>query len=103
MWDIAVRPPKLTSEEIARHALEPLRTAGATKVSEIIQFPLPTAKSWRLDYQMSDNPGQIFNSAVVIPLRGRRVLYIQMNAATRSELDSLVASLKALRLAPQSD
>jgi len=51
---------------------------------------------WRLDLWRPD-PEPHSNAAVVIPLRDRRILVIQVNAPSQSELDTEVDSLQDLQ------
>jgi len=63
-----------------------VKIVGPTKVSE------PSYDYWRLDLSA---PGQVprCNSVIVITLSDRRILGIQANAPSQSELDSEVDSL----------
>jgi hypothetical protein len=67
-----------------------VKIVGPTKVSE------PSYDYWRLDLSA---PNQVprYNSVVVITLSDRRVLAIQANAPSQSELDGEVDSLARMR------
>jgi len=41
-----------------------------------------------MDYWRPDDSGQSYNSAMVYPFKGEKVLFIQMNAASQRELGS---------------
>jgi hypothetical protein len=64
--------------------------AGPTKVSE------PSYDYWRLDLSAPDQQPR-YNSVILITLSDRRVLVIQVNAPSQSELDGEVDSLARMR------
>ncbi len=66
------------------------KIVGPTKVSE------PSYDYWRLDLSAPDQVPR-YNSVVVITLSDRRVLLIQANAPSQSELDGEVDSLARMR------
>ena len=67
-----------------------LKMAGPTKVSE------PSYDYWRLDLSAPDQQLR-YNSVILITLSDRRVLVIQVNAPSQSELDGEVDSLALMR------
>ncbi len=67
-----------------------VKIVGPTKVSE------PSYDYWRLDLSAPDQVPR-YNSVIVITLSDRRVLSIQANAPSQSELDSEVDSLAQMR------
>jgi hypothetical protein len=67
-----------------------LKMAGPTKVSE------PSYDYWRLDLSAPDQQPR-YNSVILITLSDRRVLVIQVNAPSQSELDGEVDSLARMR------
>jgi len=67
-----------------------LKMAGPTKVSE------PSYDYWRLDLSAPDQQPR-YNSVILITLSDRRVLVIQVNAPSQSELDGEVDSLALMR------
>ena len=50
-----------------------------------------------MDYWYPDDAGQDYNSAIVIPLPDRTGLFIQLNAASDTDLNVLVNSLQSLK------
>jgi hypothetical protein len=51
------------------------------------RFSFAGAAMWRMDYRLSEDSGHRCNTAVVIPLKDRRVLVIQMDAPSQRELE----------------
>jgi hypothetical protein len=67
-----------------------VKMGGPTKVSE------PSYDYWRLDLSAPDQQPR-YNSVILITLSDRRVLVIQVNAPSQSELDGEVDSLALMR------
>jgi hypothetical protein len=110
LWDNPRRTPvpriafvydtKVAQVSPEDHALRYLHSAKAGegyKVSEPRKMSMAGTTMWRMDYWRPDNSGQSYNSAIAIPFRDGRLLFIQMSARSQQELDSLVESLHALR------
>jgi hypothetical protein len=51
---------------------------------------------WRVDHWQGHGYVLAYNSAIVIPLTDRKLLAIQVNATSQSELDTEVNSLREL-------
>lgn len=97
LYDALMRPSRLSMEEIAQDFLRSLKPPEGAKLSKPSRVSLANIPMWRMDYWRPDDSGQSYDSAIVIPLQDRRVLFIQMNAASQSELDVLVESLRKLK------
>ena len=67
------------------------------KVSDPKKISPAGYEIWRLDYWHPADSGPPYNSAIVIPLKDRRILAIQINAPSQNELDAEVESLRGLR------
>jgi len=97
LYDTKVEPASFTLKEIAVRYLHSLRPGEGYKMSEPQKVSIAGNTMWRMDYWRADDSGQSYNSAVVIPFKDRRLLFIQMNAPSQRELDSIVDSLHELR------
>jgi hypothetical protein len=98
LYETKEAPASFTSEQIALrylHALE--RHREGYKMSDPRRVSMSGNTMWRMDYWRSDDSGQSYNSAIIIPFKDRKLLFIQMNASTQDELDSLIRSLDTLR------
>ncbi len=103
LYDIRRSRPNATPDHIATYYLHSLVPGKDYKVSEPRKLTLAGNTMWRMDYWRPDDSGQSYNSAIVIPLRDGRILFIQMNASSQSGLDSLVDSLRELRFKANSN
>jgi hypothetical protein len=97
LYDAKAAPATLTTEEIAVRYLHSLKPGEGYKMSEPQKTSMAGNTMWRMDYWRPDDSGQSFNSAIVIPFKDKRLLFVQMNAASQRELDSIVGSLHELR------
>jgi len=99
LYDSKARPTGLSREEIARRYLAEVRqqwvNVRGVKISGPREISPAGYAIWRLDLYQPDNPPH-YNSAIVIPLPDRRLLAIQANAPSQTELDAEVDSLKEL-------
>jgi hypothetical protein len=99
LYDKRVRPAGSSREEMASRYLAEVRqmwvNVRGVKISGPTRISPAGYAIWRLDiWQPDDNPH--FNSVVLIPLADRRILGIQINAPSQSELDAEVDSLRNL-------
>lgn len=99
LYDHKARSADLSQAEIANRYLNAIRQMWVSVPGVRISGPQKISGSgfsmWRLDlYQPDQLPH--FNSAVVIPLPDRRILAIQLNAPSQSELDAENESLRDL-------
>lgn len=98
LYETKEAPASLTSEEIALRYLRALeRHREGYKMSDPRRLLVSGNTMWRMDYWRPDDSGQSYNSAIIIPFKDRKLLFIQMNAPTPKELDSLIRSLDTLR------
>ena len=101
LYDRKVRPADRSRAEIANRYLAEIRqmwsSVRGVKIAAPQKIVHPGCELWRLDLFQPDNAPH-YNSAIVIPLADRRVLAIQINAPSQSELDEEVDSLRELRL-----
>jgi hypothetical protein len=99
LYDKKVRPAGSSREEMANRYLEAVRKLWVDVQGVKISGPKKISPAgyaiWRLDLWQPDALPH-FNSAIAIPLRDRRILVIQANAASQSELDAEVDSLRDL-------
>jgi hypothetical protein len=98
LYDKRVRPAGQTPDMIAGRYLRSFTPPTGAKVSQPKKISFADTAMWRMDYRLPDSSGQPYNSAVIVPLRDRRVLVIQMNARSQSELELLINSLQKLRI-----
>jgi hypothetical protein len=98
LYDAKARPVSWTLKEIAIRYLRAFRPGKDYKMSEPQGALLGSNRLWRMDYWRPDDSGQSYNSAIAIPLKDRRLLFIQANASSQRDLDSLVDSLRELRI-----
>jgi hypothetical protein len=100
LYDTKVRPAGSSREAMASRYLEALRQQALQwqggKVSEPRKISPAGHDIWRMDYWHPAGSAPPFNSGIVIPLKDRRILAIQINAPSQSELDSEVDSLRDL-------
>ncbi len=97
LYDTKEAPAKLTPEEVATRFLQAMsRNREGYKMSDPRRVSIADTTMWRMDYWRPDDSGQSFNSAVIIPLKDRKLLFIQMNAPTQAKLDSLIDTLREL-------
>jgi hypothetical protein len=78
--------------------LQSLKPGEGFKVERPKKVLVAGNPMWRMDYWRPDNSEQSFHSAFAVPLKDRGVLFIDMNASSRSQLDALVDSLQGLKL-----
>jgi hypothetical protein len=97
LYDTKAAPASLTAEEIAVRYLHSLKPGEGYKMSEPQKVSIAGNTMWRMDYWRPDDSGQSVNSAIVIPFKDKRLLFIQMNAPSQRELDALVDSLQELK------
>ena len=97
LYDSMVRPYGMSREAIADSYLRSIRTGEGYKMGKPRRVSIAGNIMWRMDYWRPDPAGQSYNSGIVIPLQDRRVLAIQMNAASARELDLTVSSLQGLK------
>jgi hypothetical protein len=97
LYDTKINPDRYTLEQIAVRYLQSLKPGEGYKMSKPREVSIGGNTMWRMDYWRPDDSGQSYNSAIAIPFKDRRLLFIQMNAPSQGELDSLVASLQELK------
>lgn len=95
-YDSKVQPGRFTPDEIALKYLQSLRPQAGYKMSKPERVKIGANALWRMDYWRPDDSGQSYNSAIAFAFKNRTVLFIQMNAPSQQELDSLVGSLQTL-------
>ncbi len=100
LHDKKIRPAGSSRSEIAARYLGAMRQTVAewqgVKISESKRVSLAGYAIWRLDYWHPADSAPPYNAAVVIPLKDRSILAIQVNAPSQSELDSEIDSLREL-------
>ncbi len=103
LYDTKARPSAWSAEAIAGHYLRALalRPGEGYKMGQPQKMSVAGKTMWRMDYWKPDNSGQSYNCAIVFPLPDRRILFIQLNAASERELDLLRDSLKGLKFDQQ--
>jgi hypothetical protein len=84
-------------EAIAEGYLGSLKPGEGYKMGKPRKVSMAGNTLWRMDYWRPDDSGQSYNSSIVYPFKGEKVLFIQMNAASQRELDLLVDSLQGLK------
>jgi hypothetical protein len=101
LYDTKVRPTNLSRKEIAAGWIESLKNTMKNdpnvKMSEPKTVSFGRIIVWRVDYWQGHGYVLPYNSAIVIPLTDRKLLAIQVNATSQSELDTEVNSLRELR------
>jgi hypothetical protein len=101
LYDTKVRSADLSSAEIANRYLAAVRQLWANvpgvKILGPQKISLPGCDVWKLDLFQPDQLPH-YNAAVVVPLADRRLLAIEINAPSQTELDAEVDSLRGLRL-----
>jgi hypothetical protein len=101
LYDTKVRSADLSSAEIANRYLAAVRQMWANvrgvKILGPQKIAFPGCDVWRLDLFQPDQLPH-YNAAVVVPLADRRLLAIEINAPSQTELDAEVDSLRGLRL-----
>ena len=100
LYDRKVRPAGSSREEMAGRYLAAVRqlwvNVQGVKISGPKQVSPAGYAIWRLDLWQPDTLPH-YNSAIAIPLADRRILVIQVNAPSQSDLDAEVDSLRELR------
>jgi hypothetical protein len=100
LHDTKIRPAGSSGSEIAARYLGAMRQTVSewqgVKISEPREVSLAGYAIWRLDYWHPANSAPPYNSAVIIPLKDRSVLAIQVNAPSQGELDLEIDSLREL-------
>jgi hypothetical protein len=101
LYDTKARSADSSSAEIANRYLSDVRqlwlNVRGVKISGPQKISLPGSDVWRLDLFQPDQLPH-YNSAVVVPLADRRLVAIQINAASERDLDAEVDSLRGLSL-----
>ena len=101
LYDTKVRSADLSSAEIANRYLAAVRqlwvNVRGVKILGPQKISLPGCDVWKLDLFQPDQLPH-YNAAVVVPLADRRLLAIEINAPSQTELDAEVDSLRGLRL-----
>jgi hypothetical protein len=101
LYDRKIRPADRSREEMADRYLAEVRQMWVNVPGVRISGPKKISPAgyaiWRLDLWQPDTLPH-YNSAIVIPLADRRLLLIQVNAPSQSELDAEVDSLRELHL-----
>ena len=96
LYDRKIRPAGSSREEIADRYLAAVRqmwvNVQGVKISSPRRISPAGYAMWRLDLFQPDILPH-YNSAIAIPLPDRRILVIQVNAPSQSELDAEVDSL----------
>jgi hypothetical protein len=100
LYDKKIRPAGSSREQMAGRYLEAVRQlwvdVQGVKISGPKKISPAGYEIWRLDFWQPDALPH-FNAAIAIPLRDRRILVLQVNAASQSELDAEVDSLRELK------
>ena len=101
LHDTKIRPAGTSRDTMAARYLRAMNQEvqkwQGVKVSDSKQISPAGYTIWRLDYWHPADSGPPYNSAIVIPLKDRSILAIQINAPSQNELDSEVDSLRELR------
>ena len=100
LWDTKVRPPGSTRETMAARYLAAMKDVatkgGGVSVSAPIAISPAGYTIWRMNYLYPAAPERAHNCGIVIPLKDRRILAIQINASSQADLDAEVDSLREL-------
>jgi hypothetical protein len=100
LYDTKVRPVGSTREIMAARYLDAMKhqaqNGQGVNISEPKKISPAGYAIWRLDYLYPAAPEREYNSGIVIPLKDRRILAIQINASSQADLDSEVDSLRNL-------
>jgi hypothetical protein len=97
MYETKARSSTLTLDQIGEYYLRSLKPGEGFKMEQPRKVLIAGNTMWRMDYWRSDDSGQSFNSSFAVPLKDRRVLFIQMNASSQHKLDLLVDSLQGMK------
>jgi hypothetical protein len=97
LYDTKARPSTLTLDQIGEDYLRSLKPGEGFKMEQPRKVSVAGNPMWRMDFWRPDDSGQSFNSSFAIPLKDRRVLFIQVNASSQRQLDLLVDSLQGLK------
>jgi hypothetical protein len=99
LYDNKIRPAGRSRQQMAYAYLAEVNQMWANVRGVRISGPKEISPAgyaiWRLDLWQPDNSPH-YNSVIVIPLADRRILAIQVNAPSQTELDSEVDSLRGL-------
>jgi hypothetical protein len=102
LYDTKIRPAGSTREMMAERYLQAMKGEiskwAGVKVSDPQEISPAGYVIWRLDYSHPKDSGPPYNAAIVIPLKDRKILSIQINAPSQDELNQEVDSLRELRL-----
>jgi hypothetical protein len=100
LYDTKVRPPGSTRETMAARYLAAMKDAatagGGVSVSAPKAIALAGYTVWRMDYLYPAAPERAHNCGIVLPLKDRLILAIQINASSEADLDAEVESLREL-------
>jgi hypothetical protein len=100
LYDTKVRPPGSTREIMAARYMTAMKDTatqgGGVSVSAPKAISLAGYTIWRMDYLYPPAPERAHNCGIVIPLKDRRILAIQINASSEADLDTEVDSLREL-------
>lgn len=100
LYDTKVRPPGSNRETMAARYVAAMKDAatkgGGVNVSAPVAITLAGYIVWRMNYLYPAAPERAHNCGIVIPLRDRRILAIQINASSEADLDAEVDSLREL-------
>ena len=89
LHDTKARSSTLTADQIGEDYLKSLKPGEGFKVERPKKVLIAGNSIWRMDYWRPDTSGQSFHSSFAVPLKDRRVLFIDMNSSSRSQLDVL--------------
>jgi len=103
--DTRQRPSSWSKQQIAEQYIVGLKKIALSwkdaRVSDSKKISTSAIEMWRVDYWHSPDAGPAYNAAVVIPLKDRSVLAIQLNASSQNALDDEVDSLRQLKFDPR--
>jgi hypothetical protein len=107
LWDTRSRPDTRSPSAWALQYLADLKHRQSLSPGESVKMSDPTETkiggrtAWKMNYSRPDQPLQPFMSAITVATKGRTVLFIQMSARSKSELDSFINSLAGAMFDPE--
>jgi hypothetical protein len=100
LYDTKVRPVGSTRETMAARYLAAMKDVATKGGGVSVSVPKAISPAgyviWRMNYIYPAAPERAHNCGIVIPLKDRRILAIQINASSEADLDAEVDSLREL-------
>ena len=100
LYDTKVRPVGSTRETMAARYLAAMKDVATKGGGVSVSAPRAISPAgytiWRMNYRSPATPESAHNCGIVIPLKDRRILAIQINASSKADLDAEIDSLREL-------